>query len=278
MLKTEGTSDQPTAVAPPPARQLGAPGQPPVPASSGRRTPASPRQVRPGLPALRGAADRRGRGAAGEIPHGQRGSAPGLSCPAACSPAAAAASAPLRGARRADRGERPVCLGLCVPWRCGGVSSCRRVWPCMREDSSGSRRGQKFGGSVRRLGRRWRDRGSGTTGRRGPRDARVPTPGRRDGARALRMPGRRELGPGSERLSPGAVRGSDGSAAQQGPLSGCLAAEAVFAVLEAVALPPGPEHGAEPAGTVAGLVGFPRPKAACEACRQNVAGLCQPLP
>lgn len=123
-----------------------------------------------------------------------------------------------------------------------------------------------------------RDRGSGTTGRRGPRDARVPAPGQRDGARAARMPGRRKPGPGSELLSPGAVRGAGAAAAQQGPLSGCLAAEAVSAVLEAVAVPPGPEHGAEPAGTVAGLVGSPRPNAACEACRQNVAGLCPPLP
>lgn len=205
VLKTEGTSAQPTAVAPPPARQLGAPGQPPVPASSGRPAPASPRQVRPGLPALRGAADRRGRGAAGETSRGQCGSAPRLGCPAACSPAAAAAPAPLRGAGRAGREGGRRASGSVLPCRCGavsvwrgvGVSSCRCVWLGVREDRySGSRRGQKFGGSALRLGRRWRDRDSGTAGPPGRRDAWVPAPGQRDGARAARMPGRRGTGAG----------------------------------------------------------------------------------
>lgn len=123
--------------------------------------------------------------------------------------------------------------------------------------------------------------GTGTAERRDRRDGGTPGcrlqgSGMGRGRRGCRGGG--ERGPGSERLPPGAVRGADGAAAQQGPLSGCREAEAVSAVLEAVAGPPGPEQGAEPAATVAGLAGSPRPKAACEACRQSVAGLCPRLP
>lgn len=46
VLKTEGTSAQPTAVAPPPARQLGPAGEPAMPAPSGQGAAASPGQVR----------------------------------------------------------------------------------------------------------------------------------------------------------------------------------------------------------------------------------------
>lgn len=66
VLKTEGTSAQPTAVAPPPARQLGAAGEPPMPAPSRQGAAASPDQV-----SLRGNPANRPRGSAVEMPVGQ---------------------------------------------------------------------------------------------------------------------------------------------------------------------------------------------------------------
>lgn len=67
VLKTEGTRAQPTAVAPPPARQLGAAGEPPMPAPGRQGATASPDQVR-----LRGDPPSGARGSAVARPAGRQ--------------------------------------------------------------------------------------------------------------------------------------------------------------------------------------------------------------
>lgn len=131
--------------------------------------------------------------------------------------------------------------------RCGAVSVYRRVaasgWACGKTATAAPGGGRSLGEAP--CG--WvGGGGTGTAERRDRRDGGTPgcrLQGSGMGRGRRRCRGGGERGPGSERLPPGAVRGADGAAAQQGPLSGCREAEAVSAVLEAVAGPPGPRAG-----------------------------------
>lgn len=100
-LKTEGTRAQPTAVSPPPARQLGAAGEPPMPAPSRQGATASLGQVR-----LRGDPPSGPRGSAA----GHAGQADGTGEPAlrGCPREPVRAALPACGCGRAARTEAPL--------------------------------------------------------------------------------------------------------------------------------------------------------------------------
>lgn len=200
VLKTEGTSAQPTAVAPPPARQLGAAGEPPMPAPSGRGAAAAPGQVRLGgepppgrgaRPRGAGAAGKRrsGEGAAGlpgesllqaAVPACVRGGAAGTAAPLGASPSPwpPPALPPLGGrprapARRRGGGDGGAAAtlsprrGVCVPLP---LPASVRVPVCMRghRGSSAGRRAEVWGQRPALLaGGRAGGGGAGTAGRWG---------------------------------------------------------------------------------------------------------------
>lgn len=126
VLKTEGTSAQPTAVAPPPARQLGAAGEPPMPAPSRQGATTSPSQVRLG----------------GKPPNRPRSSAVGLP---------AGQTAQTKGTRQTGSGAARgsyfarLCLRACVDTQPGRRLSSEHRFPRGRLQPSAA-----FGGEPRR--------------------------------------------------------------------------------------------------------------------------------
>lgn len=103
VLKTEGTRAQPTAVAPPPARQLGAAGEPPMPAPGRQGATASPDQVR-----LRGDPPSGARGSAVARPAGRQAGRQAGRWPRGCPRELLRAALPACGCGRAARTAAPL--------------------------------------------------------------------------------------------------------------------------------------------------------------------------
>lgn len=118
VLKTEGTRAQPTAIAPPPARQLGAAGEPPMPAPSWQGAAASPGQVR-----LRGDPPSGARGSAAGRPAGQAGRADGPGAAGLPAGAGSGRLCPPAGADPQQDGDSPRSVAFL-----GTVPSPPRPW------------------------------------------------------------------------------------------------------------------------------------------------------
>lgn len=192
-LKTEGTSAQPTAVAPPPARQLGAPGEPPVPARGARGAAAPPGQVRPGparpAPAPGGGGGLRAGGCRRGKPHPSGAARPagraqgrtGCVHRGVCVGVAGVSGCPCVRVSVCPRVGMSVCRYVRVS-ACRGVrvSGCQGVGAC---GGTAAAEGQKFGGSTQGCSRPGCGARGGGTGSRALSRVLTAPPSNRDPAR-----------------------------------------------------------------------------------------------